>query len=410
VNATLSSTLHFTSTTASDGIAERTFALGDISGVPWSPEPATDGALLLLMGHGGGLHKYAPGLVSLARRAVAGDRSGDRSGDGFTVAATDAPGHCDRPRSDQDQPQAGAIRRARAAGERALVLGGGGSAGNAWQIGVIAGLRDAGLDVTEADLIIGTSAGSTAAAQITSATPAELLASVLAAALQQRTGPVGSDGGRVPIGPTADHMEKTSGIIGAAEDAADMRRRMGAAALEVDAASDGSGQTRWRAVVAARLPSQRWPERTVLIVAVDAHTGEPVVFDRHSGVDLADAVAASCANGFGVPPYGIGDSRYIDGGYRSNENADLAAGYGRVLVLSPLGGRSRVPLDWGMHLAAQVDELRARGSRVETIFPDSSSRDAFGVNLMDLSTRPPAARAGYNQGRALAGQLTEFWR
>ena len=206
-------------------------------------------------------------------------------------------------------------------------------------------------------------------------------------------------------------MEKTSGIIATAEDAADMRRRMGAAALEMDAASDDSGQTRWRATVAARLPSQHWPERTVLITAVDAHTGEPVVFDRHSGVDLVDAVAASTSNGFGVPPYGIGDSRYIDGGYRrSSENADLAAGYGRVLVLSPLGGRSRAPLDWGMHLAAQVDELRAGGSRVETIFPDSDSRDAFGVSLMDPSTRPPAARAGYNQGRALAGQLTEFWR
>ena len=150
-----------------------------------------------------------------------------------------------------------------------------------------------------------------------------------------------------------------------------MRRRMGAAALEMDAASDGSGQTRWRATVATRLPSQRWPERTVLITAVNAHTGEPVVFDRHSGVDLVDAVAASCASGFA---YSIGGSRYIDGGYRSNaENADLAAGYARVLVLSPFGGRSRTPVDWGMHLATQVDELRARGSRVETIFPDSNS-------------------------------------
>jgi NTE family protein len=313
----------------------------------------------------------------------------------------------ERPRSGQDQPQIDATRRVRAAGERALVLGGGGSAGNAWLIGVIAGLFDAGLDATEADLIIGTSAGSTAAAQITSATPTELLAAILAAAPQSPTGPVGSDRGRVPIGSVADHLERTSRIIGAAEDAADMRRRLGAAALEMDAASDGSGQTRWRATVAARLPSQHWPERTVLITAVDAHTGEPVVFDRHSGVDLVDAVAASTASG---PPYSIGDNRYIDGGYRRNENADLAAGYERVLVLSPLGGRTRTPLDWGMHLAAQVDELRARGSRVETILPDSDSRNAFGSNLMDLSTRPPAARAGYDQGRALAEQLTEFWR
>ncbi len=294
--------------------------------------------------------------------------------------------------------------------ERALVLGGGGSAGNAWEIGVIAGLFDAGLDVTEADLIIGTSAGSTVAAQITGATPAKLLADILAAAPPPGTGPVGSDRGRVLNRPVADHMERTGAIFGAAVDAADMRRRMGAAALEWDAASGSSSQAQWRATVAGRLPSEHWPQRPMLIVAVDAHTGEPVVFDRHSGVDLVDAVAASCANGFGVAPHSIGDNRYIDGGYRSVENADLAAGYGRVLVLSPFGGRSRAPLEWGIHLGAQVDELRAGGSRVETIFPDSNSRDAFGDNVMNPSTRPPAARAGYDQGRALGGQLSEFWR
>jgi NTE family protein len=300
-------------------------------------------------------------------------------------------------------------------GERALVFGGGGSAGNAWEIGVIAGLFDAGLDVTGADLVIGTSAGSTAAAQVSSTTrPAELLAGILAgpprpgAGPGSGAGPGGSDRGRVQS-PPVNLLEKTSAIIAAAEDPADMRRRLGAAALEMDAASGSSGQTQRRATVAARLPSQHWPQRPLLIVAVDAQTGEPAVFDRHSGVDLADAVTASTA-GPGAPPHRIGDNRYIDGGYRSPENADLAAGYKRVLVLSPLGGRTRAPLDWGMHLAAQADELRAHGSRVETILPDSSSRDAFGGNLMDVSTRPPAAQAGYNQGRALAGQLAEFWR
>jgi NTE family protein len=300
----------------------------------------------------------------------------------------------DRPRSDQRH--------------RALVLGGGGAAGNAWLIGVVAGLFEAGLDVTEADLIIGTSAGSTAAAQITSATPTELLADILSAAPRQRPGPVGSGGGRGPTGPAPDHMERSGRIIAAAADAPDMRRRMGAAALDLAAASDGSWQSRWRATVAARLPGSHWPQRSVQIVAVDARTGEPVVFDRHSGVDVVDAVAASCAGG-GLA-YGIGDSRYIDGGYRrSSENADLAAGYGRVLVLSPLGGRSRAPLDWGMHLAAQVDELRACGSSVEAVLPDGNSLAAFGDDLLDPSTRPPAARAGYGQGRARAGQLAEFW-
>ena len=288
---------------------------------------------------------------------------------------------------------------------RALVLGGGGSTGNAWLIGVIAGLSKAGLDVTDADLVIGTSAGSTAAAQMAGASPAELFAATIATAPQQRTGPAGSGGGRGPARPVAEHLERTATIIAAAGDAADMRRRMGAAALDLASASDGSG--RWRATVAARLPSPNWPQRSMLITAVDAHTGEPAVFDRHSGVGLVDAIAASCASGFA---YAIGDKRYIDGGYRRNENADLAAGYGRVLVLSPFGGRTRTPLEWGMHLAAQVDELRAGGSRVETIFPDSSSEHMFGANAMDPSLRPPAARAGYSQGRALAGQLMEFWR
>lgn len=290
------------------------------------------------------------------------------------------------------------------ADKRALVLGGGGSAGNAWLIGVIAGLFEAGLDVTGADLIVGTSAGSTAAAQITGASPARLLADILSAAPRRRT-PLGrSERSRMPA---ADHMQRTGAIIAAADNPADMRRSMGAAALDLAAASDGSWQTHWRTTVVARLPSQHWPDRTVLITAVDAHTGEPVVFDRHGDVGLVDAVAASCSSSL---PYGIGDRWYIDGGYRRNENADLAADHGRVLVLSPLGGRTRHPLDWGMQLAVQVDELRDRGSQVETILPDRDSLDAFGSNLMDPSTRPPAAQAGCNQGRALAERLTEFWR
>src|SRR6476660_9360304 len=118
-------------------------------------------------------------------------------------------------------------------GQRALVLGGGGSTGNAWLIGVIAGLFDAGLDVTTAELTIGTSAGSTAAAQIAGATPTELLAAMLAGAPQRRIDPPGSDRGRVPRKPVVDHLERMRKIIASAEDAADMRRRVGAAALDM---------------------------------------------------------------------------------------------------------------------------------------------------------------------------------
>ncbi len=293
-------------------------------------------------------------------------------------------------------------------GDRALVLGGGGSTGNAWLIGVIAGLSDARLDVTTADLTIGTSAGSTAAAQIAGATPTELFAATVATAPEQRPGLTGSDRARLPKRPMADQLDRLLTIIASAEDVTDMRRKVGAAALDRDGASDGSWQAEWRATVAARLPSQHWPDRSLLITAVDARSGEPVVFDRHSGVDLVDAVAASCAGG-GLP-YRIGDTPYIDGGYRANaENADLAVGHERVLVLSPLGGRTLHPLHWRTALAVQVEALRELGSTVETIIPDSSAEHLFGANAMDLSLRPPAARAGYAQGRNLAEQLSEFW-
>lgn len=292
-----------------------------------------------------------------------------------------------------------------ASGERALVLAGGGAAGNAWQLGLIAGLADAGVDLTDAELVIGTSAGSTAAAGITSGIPpAELYAAILAVAPGT---PAGDGSGRGPAarlsGP--NYLEWSNDIIASAADASDMRRRMGAAALERDA-SDGASGARWRDVVAARLARHDWPHRRILITAVDAQTGEPVVFDRECGVDLVDAVAASTS---AMVPYRVGNRRYLNGGYRRSENADLAAGYGRVLVLSPFGGASRMPPGWGMDLATQVAELRAAGSRVETVFPDAGAGDVFDANALDPSTRPQAARGGYEQGRALALRLSGFW-
>jgi NTE family protein len=203
-----------------------------------------------------------------------------------------------------------------------------------------------------------------------------------------------------------DHLARLDAIIAAAADPAELRRRLGAAALDQDAASDGTWSARWRATVAARLPRTEWPDRAVLLTAVDARTGEPVTFDRRCGVDLVDAVAASCASG---AAYAIGDGRYLDGGYRRNENADLASGCARVLVLAPFGGRTRTPLAWGQHLAAQVDELRAGGSRVTTIVPDAGAEPLFGAQAMDVALRPDAARAGFRQGRERAEAVSALW-
>ncbi|MFF2495896.1 patatin-like phospholipase family protein [Agromyces sp. NPDC058064] len=290
---------------------------------------------------------------------------------------------------------------------RALVLGGGGSTGNAWLIGVVAGLDAGGLDVTRAELTVGTSAGSTAAAQLAGARPSELYEAALAP-LPARPRPQAASGHR-PDARTAvhDHLDRMQRLIDASGDAAELRRRVGAAARELPGSSDAARQSQWRATVAARLPEPDWPEHEVLLTAIDAESGEPVAFDRHSGVELVDAVAASCSSGFA---YAIGDHRYLDGGFRSNaENADLAAGYDRVLVLSPFGGRSLTPIEWGTHLSTQLDALRARGSLVETIFPGRDAEHLFGADAMDLSLRPAAARAGYEQGVAVAARIRPFW-
>ena len=296
----------------------------------------------------------------------------------------------------------------------ALVLGGGGAAGNAWEIGVIAGLAEAGLDMTEtADLVVGTSAGATAAAQVRSGVPpADLLTSVLSAPIP----PVGQNRERAPALPMAAVFERMRAIGASATSAADLRRAMGAFGLESDSIlGPGAGQR--RATVAARLPRPEWPDRPMIVVAVDAQTGELAAFDRDSGVDLVDAVAASTALPGLVPTVSINGTRYIDGGVRSTDNADLASGYAHVVVLSPLGGRSgtppegqfeglRRPPEWGVDLASQVEALRKQGSHVEVITPDADSRAAMGTNQMDPATRIPAARAGFAQGQREAARVT----
>jgi NTE family protein len=240
--------------------------------------------------------------------------------------------------------------------------------------------------------------------------PAELLASVLSPPVQ----PVGQNRERPPSLPMAMVFERMGAIGAAATSAADLQRAMGAFGLESDSIlGPGAGQR--RAMVAARLPRPEWPERPMIVVAVNAHTGELAAFDRGSGVELVDAVTASCALPGLVPTVSINGTRYIDGGVRSLDNADLASGYAHVVVLSPLGGRSGPPPEGqfeglrrlpGADLGSQVEDLRKQGIRVEVITPDAGSRTAMGTNQMDPATRIPAARAGFAQGKQEATRVT----
>jgi dienelactone hydrolase len=99
----------FTTETSSNGVVERDFVVGEVPGVLWSPASGPDHAPLVLMGHGGGLHKRTPALVARARDTV--------TTWGFTVVAIDAPGHGDRPRTAEDERARAGLRQALAAGD-----------------------------------------------------------------------------------------------------------------------------------------------------------------------------------------------------------------------------------------------------------------------------------------------------
>lgn len=184
-------------------------------------------------------------------------------------------------------------------------------------------------------------------------------------------------------------------------DAIAVLKRFGALALQTPL----DLQEARRNMIAGALPSHTWPERRLLIVAVDVETGARRAFDRTSGVDLVDAVAASGAVPGIWPAVTLSGRRYMDGGMYSIDNADLAVGCDRVLILTL---PARVPPLCVESLNAAVDKLRRGGAHVDVIHPDEASQAAFasvGGNLLDPSVREPAARAGREQGRRTPAEL-----
>ncbi|MFD9790144.1 patatin-like phospholipase family protein [Streptomyces sp. NPDC059070] len=277
-------------------------------------------------------------------------------------------------------------------GDTALVLGAGGITGVGWEIGMLYGLAEADVDVTGAELVVGSSAGSVVGAQITSGAIGlpELYERQLARA-----------DGEIParLGPATVLRFARAALTSRTPE--EYGRKLGRVAT---AAGTAEGAAR-REVIAGRLVSHEWPARRLRITAVAADSGELRIFDRDGGVGLVDAVAASCAVPGVWPAVTAEGVQWIDGGVHSPANAQLAAGYDRVLVLAPLsfGGG---PLD---SPRTQVAKLTAAGARVELITPDPAARRAFGRNSLEPARRAPAARAGRAQAAAHAAAVKELW-
>lgn len=283
---------------------------------------------------------------------------------------------------------------------KALVLGGGGTTGIAWELGLLWGLHERGSGVTDADLIIGTSAGSVVGAQITSGLDLEELYAGQLRPLEQTQEQI------VPFDGLVEVMTAGAG----AADAQAARARVGAAAL---AAKTMPEEARLH-IISARLPVQHWPDKQrLLIPAVNAQTGALVVFDRDAAVPFLLAVAASCAVPGIYPPTTIGDQRYIDGGVRSATNADLAQGARVVLILSTgtldfraADGQASIPR---MTFEDELAALRQAGAQVLVITPDDASVAARGPNPLDSSRSARSASGGRAQGHTLAERMQEFW-
>lgn len=301
--------------------------------------------------------------------------------------------------------------------KRALVLGGGGPVGIAWEAGLIAGLLEGGVDLRQADYVLGTSAGSFVGSQVAAGRDMrKTVEAILAEETRQRsaaqTAAPPAAGGDRPSGPSPmmTLMRLMQESAEGKRPADEVRRELGQVSLNAKTVDEETFIASFGRSLAGS-GEGAWPTRHFACTAVDTATGAFQVWNNDSGVSLAKAVASSCSVPGVYPPITINDKRWMDGGMRSGTNADLAVGHDKVLVVAVRTGagepeaveRSRLALE------KELQVLRDDGATVGLIVPDEASVKAFGVNLMDSRVRPAAARAGYAQGLATAAKLKAEW-
>jgi NTE family protein len=273
---------------------------------------------------------------------------------------------------------------------RALVLSGGGFAGAAWMVGLIDGLRGGGVDLRDADLIVGTSAGARTGAQ---------LATGALGAVAELIGRGDAPPIAVPVGLDR-FVEASMRIVAELGPGQEAARRI--ADFEPLGATLALSGQRERAI-AVLVPVHEWPRQRLAITAVDAASGARVAFEAGSGVSLLDAVLASGALPGIFALTEIAGRRYADGGVHSLYNADLAAGHDTVVVMSPM------PLN--AYLQAQLDAERGAlgGATVHVVRADERSLSAIGPNPISAHTAPAALAAGAAQAEREIDALRSVW-
>ena len=291
---------------------------------------------------------------------------------------------------------------------RAVVLGGGGLTGVSWLTGVLAAFEVADIPVGEADLVLGTSAGSVVGAQLAAGRPFAKQYRFLAAE-RVRARDMLTRLYRAMPKPTDEVIEQLGRQFVASTSAstAGTRADMGRDAL----AANTMPAPAWVLLVSLYLRTHRWPGPALGVTAVDVQDGSVRVFRAADGVPVTRAVAASTAVPQVFPPVLIQGRRYMDGGTRTATNADLAAEHDVVLLFvdhralpSGAGPLSRAAID------AEIAALRSGGSTVVEVSPDDASVDALGdLEALDADRIGPSARAGRVQGEAEAERVAAAW-
>lgn len=292
---------------------------------------------------------------------------------------------------------------------RALVLGGGGPVGIAWEAGLLAGLAEGGLMAADADFIVGTSAGSVVGALVAMGRePGSIAGPIIAEADRPREIPSQVAENR----PGAPNMmvlfQKMQEAASGARDPQAVRREIGLFALEARTVEEeqfigGFGRQ------LAEASDGAWPGHRYACTAVDCESGEFVVWTAEARVPLSRAVASSCAVPGVFPAITLNGRKYMDGGMRSATNADLAKEHAKTLVVALRLGAGEFAERMMRPLEREMAAIRDAGGAVELIAPDEASVQAFGANLMNPRNRPASAKAGTEQGLRLARDLKRFW-
>ena len=286
---------------------------------------------------------------------------------------------------------------------RALVLAGGGIAGIAWETGVLRGIADespvAARVLLGSDVLVGTSAGSAVAAQLGSGSTLEVLfdRQVAESSAEIDSGVDVDQITELFLAALGEPYEKS--LERPVDKTRQQMQRIGAVALATKTVPEPVR----RQVIAQRLPSHEWPDRVLRLTAIDVATGELVVFDRESGVELVDAVAASCAVPGAWPPVAIAGRHYMDGGVASSVNLAVGGDCGAAVVMVPSGADAPAPFGDG-----PAAEIAAFAGTTFAVFADDNSLAAFGANLLDPRCRIASAVAGREQGRREAEAVARF--